>query len=143
MGIEHSKGSQTLCYINAHQEEECFRNEFEMENVFEMGFDIVQRDNLDAALKYGLDHLEELDPDQRKKIAAFTEALSSSDKSEGGHHYLQTGVPVGHGHHHHPEIVTESQAHHVHPQHHDTHTLQSHNPHPHLHKPLDQHSEEL
>jgi len=43
-----------------------------MENIFEMGFDIVQKDNLDAALSYGLEHLEDLDHDQRQKIAAFT-----------------------------------------------------------------------
>ena len=50
MGIEHSSGSQTLCYINAAKEEECFRNEFEMHNIFEMGFDIIQRDSLSTAL---------------------------------------------------------------------------------------------
>ena len=44
MGVEHSSGSQTLCYINADHQEECFRNEFEMHNVFEMGFDILQKD---------------------------------------------------------------------------------------------------
>ena len=44
MGIEHSKGTQKLCYINAQHEEECFRNTFENHNVFEMGFDIVQKD---------------------------------------------------------------------------------------------------
>jgi len=41
MGVEHSSGSQTLCYINADKQEECFRNEFEMHNLFEMGFDIL------------------------------------------------------------------------------------------------------
>jgi hypothetical protein len=45
MGVEHSSGSQTLCYINADHQEECFRNEFEMHNIFEMGFDILQKDN--------------------------------------------------------------------------------------------------
>ena len=50
MGIEHSSGSQTLCYINADKQEECFRNEFEMQNIFEMGFDIVQRDTISTAL---------------------------------------------------------------------------------------------
>ena len=44
MGVEHSHGSQKLCYINAMQEEECFRNDYETHNVFEMGFDLVQRD---------------------------------------------------------------------------------------------------
>ena len=29
MGIEHSKGTQKLCYINAEHEEECFRNTFD------------------------------------------------------------------------------------------------------------------
>lgn len=43
MGVEHSHGSQTLCYINADQQEECFRNEFEMHNTFEMGFDIMMK----------------------------------------------------------------------------------------------------
>ena len=41
MGIEHSKGTQKLCYINAEHEEECFRNTFENHNVFEMGFDVI------------------------------------------------------------------------------------------------------
>ena len=44
MGVEHSHGSQKLCYINALQEEECFRNDYETHNVFEMGFDLVRRD---------------------------------------------------------------------------------------------------
>lgn len=44
MGVEHSSGSQTLCYINADHQEECFRNEFEMHNIFEMGFDILTKD---------------------------------------------------------------------------------------------------
>ena len=51
MGIEHSSGSQTLCYINADHEEECFRNEFEMHNIFEMGFDIVQREGMSHAVE--------------------------------------------------------------------------------------------
>ena len=54
MGVEHSTGSQTLCYINADKQEECFRNEFEMHNVFEMGFDILQKDSLDQALAEGV-----------------------------------------------------------------------------------------
>ena len=36
-----------MCYINAEHEEECFRNEYETHNVFEMGFDIIQKDILD------------------------------------------------------------------------------------------------
>ena len=44
MGVEHSTGSQTLCYINADAQEECFRNTFEMHNIFELGFDILQKD---------------------------------------------------------------------------------------------------
>ena len=44
MGVEHSKGTQKLCYINAEKEEECFRNDYETHNVFEMGFDIIQKD---------------------------------------------------------------------------------------------------
>ena len=47
MGIEHSKGTQKLCYINAEHEEECFRNSYEQHNVFEMGFDIIQKDIVD------------------------------------------------------------------------------------------------
>ena len=47
MGVEHSKGTQKLCYINAEKEEECFRNDYETHNVFEMGFDIIQKDVVD------------------------------------------------------------------------------------------------
>ena len=47
MGVEHSKGTQKLCYINAEKEEECFRNDYETHNVFEMGFDIIQKDIVD------------------------------------------------------------------------------------------------
>ena len=52
MGVEHSLGHQTLCYINAEHEEECFRSEFENHNLFEMGFDMLQKD---TALMEGLE----------------------------------------------------------------------------------------
>ena len=60
MGVEHSTGSQTLCYINADHQEECFRNTFEMHNIFELGFDILQKD------------------------AGFLEALSAAKQAQEG-----------------------------------------------------------
>ena len=65
MGVEHSSGSQTLCYINADKQEECFRNEFEMHNLFEMGFDILQKDaGLTAAIQQAKTHHGEMSEDR-------------------------------------------------------------------------------
>ena len=43
MGQENSSGSQTLCYINALGQEECFRNEYTSTNDYHMGFDLVAK----------------------------------------------------------------------------------------------------
>lgn len=50
MGIENSSGSQTLCYINAHNEQECFRNEYSSESTYEMGFDIVAKNQANRSM---------------------------------------------------------------------------------------------
>ena len=78
MGVEHSSGSQTLCYINADLQEECFRNEFEMHNVFEMGFDILQKEGgvegLIESMKYAqMQQHHEYDHDAQS--AATVEAI--------------------------------------------------------------------
>ena len=50
MGNENSSGNQTLCYINALGEEECFRNEYSTENTYEMGFDLVAKNQANRAM---------------------------------------------------------------------------------------------
>ena len=73
MGVEHSSGSQTLCYINADHQEECFRNEFEMHNIFEMGFDILQKD---AGLAESLAHAKTHGEIDEASAAALEEYMS-------------------------------------------------------------------
>ena len=74
MGVEHSSGSQTLCYINADLQEECFRNEFEMHNVFEMGFDILQKEGgvegLIESMKYAQAKHADLGHDEQTAATA-------------------------------------------------------------------------
>lgn len=80
MGVEHSSGSQTLCYINADQQEECFRNEFEMHNIFEMGFDILQKDaGLTEAIQHAKTHHGEMSED---RAAALEQYMSTHHTDE-------------------------------------------------------------
>ena len=50
MGQENSSGSQTLCYINALGQEECFRNEYTSTNDYHMGFDLVAKSQSQRAM---------------------------------------------------------------------------------------------
>lgn len=81
MGVEHSTGSQTLCYINADHQEECFRNEFEMHNIFEMGFDILQKDagGVFESIQYAKEHHGDLSEDHAAALEEYMSQHHSGD----------------------------------------------------------------
>ena len=70
MGQENSAGSQTLCYINALGQEECFRNEYTSTNDYNMGFDLVARNPTQRAMV-----LQNLLEEQADKLKLFNNTL--------------------------------------------------------------------
>lgn len=70
MGVENSNGSQTLCYINANGQEECFRNEYETANTYEMGFDVVSKNQANRSMV-----LQNLLQTEDEKIQMFGNTL--------------------------------------------------------------------
>ena len=72
MGIEHSRGTQKLCYINAEHEEECFRNDYDQHNVFEMGFDVIQKDIVDDKHHAEMHHEFTVDPQHHQDHHDYT-----------------------------------------------------------------------
>ena len=95
MGQENSSGSQTLCYINAAGQEECFRNEYTSTNDYNMGFDIVAKSNLNRAQM--LQNLLESEPDKlrlvgQKWLLSRKQAMDSLPE----HHCFQVNTPGEH-----------------------------------------------
>ena len=75
MGQENSSGSQTLCYINALGQEECFRNEYTSTNDYHMGFDLVAKTPTQRAMV--LQNLLEAEED---KLKLFGNTLVTRDQ---------------------------------------------------------------
>ena len=84
MGVENSAGSQTLCYINALGQEECFRNEYSTENTYEMGFDVVAKNQAHRAMV-----LQNLLEEEEDKLKLFGNTLITREQ-------LSAGLPDGH-----------------------------------------------
>ena len=83
MGVENSAGSQTLCYINALGQEECFRNEYSTENTYEMGFDVVAKNQAHRAMV-----LQNLLEEEEDKLKLFGNTLITREQ-------LSVGLPSG------------------------------------------------
>ena len=77
MGQENSSGSQTLCYINALGQEECFRNEYTSTNDYHMGFDLVAKSPSQRAMV-----LQNLLDDQEDKLKLFGDTLVTKGQLE-------------------------------------------------------------
>lgn len=91
MGQENSSGSQTLCYINAAGQEECFRNEYTSTNDYNMGFDIVAKQNLNRSQM-----LQNLLETEHDKLKMFGNTLVSRKQAMAilpEHHCFPVNTP--------------------------------------------------
>lgn len=82
MGVEHSLGHQTLCYVNAEHHEECFRSNFEQHNLFELSLDLLYKDSaafIDGLQSYAKAHHGEIEEDH---AAALEEYMSQHHSGE-------------------------------------------------------------
>ena len=77
MGQENSSGSQTLCYINALGQEECFRNEYTSTNDYNMGFDLVAKTPTERAMV-----LQNLLQAEENKLKMFGNTLVTREQME-------------------------------------------------------------
>ena len=77
MGQENSAGSQTLCYINALGQEECFRNEYSSTNDYQMGFDLVAKSPTQRAMV-----LQNLLEEEEDKLKLFGNTLVTRTQLE-------------------------------------------------------------
>lgn len=75
MGQENSSGSQTLCYINALGQEECFRNEYTSTNDYHMGFDLVAKTPTQRAMV-----LQNLLQEEEDKLKLFGNTLVTREQ---------------------------------------------------------------
>ena len=75
MGQENSSGSQKLCYINAHGQEECFRNEYTSTNDYHMGFDLVSKNHAQRGMV-----LQNLLEEEEDKLKIFGNTLVTKEQ---------------------------------------------------------------